>query len=166
MLSLETARLRLRPLRAGDLDELSVLLGDAEALAHWGAPLDREGARRWIERNLARYENDGFGRCAVLLRATGELVGDCGLAPATVEGVPEVELGWIVRRAHWGRGFATEAGGAWRDHAFDALGRDRIVSMIGPGNVASRRVAERLGGRVERTAMWGGSRMLMYAYRR
>ena len=98
-----------------------------------------------------------------MLRETGELVGDCGLVTTAVEGVPEVELGWIVRRPHWGRGIATEAATAWRDHAFDVLALDRIVSMVSERNPASRRVAEKLGMTVERTAVWGDAPMLMYS---
>ena len=165
-LRIETPRLTLRPLRHDDLDAMSALLGDAGALALWGEPLDREGARAWIARNIARYEADGFGRCAVVVRATGRLVGDCGLARTEVEGASEVELGWIVARSEWGRGIAPEAAAAWRDFAFDVLRLDRIVSMVGAENVASRRVAEKLGMTVERTAVWGGAPMLMYSCRR
>ncbi len=160
---LQTERLALRPLCLEDLDAMAALLGDVDALALWGEALDRDGARAWIERNLARYDTDGFGRCAVLLRGTGELVGDCGLIATTVEGTPEVELGWIVRRSHWGRGIATEAAAAWRDAAFGVFGLERIVSMVSERNVASRRVAEKLGMTPERIAVWGGAPMLMYA---
>jgi Acetyltransferase (GNAT) domain len=76
---IETERLWLRPLALGDLDEMATLLADAEALRLWGEPLDREGARAWIVRNMARYAAHGFGRCAVVWRETGELVGDCRL---------------------------------------------------------------------------------------
>ncbi len=145
---------------------MSRLLGDTEALAHWGEPLDREGTRSWIERNMARYEDVGFGRCAVILRESGELIGDCGLIPTTVEGTDEVELGWIVAAAYQGRGIATEAAAAWRDYAFETVGLKRIVSMISERNVASRRVAEKLGFTVERPAIWEGSQMLMYSRRR
>lgn len=162
-LELETERLTLRPHGHGDLDALAVLLGDREALTHWGEPLDRAGALAWIERNIARYEADGFGRCAIVERATGELVGDCGLIRTEVEGAAEVELGWIVRRASWGRGYAPEAAAAWRDLAFAQLGLARLVSMVSEQNAASRRVAEKLGMRVERPAEWGGEPMLMYA---
>lgn len=162
-LHLETERLELRPLALEDLDDVASMLGDAEALRLWGGPLDREGARHWIERNLARYEAEGIGRCAVILRATGVLVGDCGLIITLVEGRPEVELGWIVRRAYWRTGIATEAATAWRDFGFDTLGLERIVSMIGAENVASRRVAEKLGMTVEREAVWGGLPHLMYS---
>jgi RimJ/RimL family protein N-acetyltransferase len=162
-LHLETDRLVLRPLALDDLDELASILGDAEALTFWGGPLDREGARHWIERHLARYEADGFGRCAVIMRAARELVGDCGLITTVVEGQPEVELGWIVRRSQWGNGIATEAAAAWRDFAFDTVGLERIVSMISAENIASRRVAEKLGMSVEREAQWGDLPHLMYS---
>lgn len=62
------------------------------------------GIASWIERNFRRSEDEGFGRCAVILRSTGELVGDCGLAPTLVVGRAVVELGWIVARSHQGKG--------------------------------------------------------------
>ena len=160
---LDTDRLVLRALEPDDLDALAVLLGDAEALWHWGRPLTREQARDWIDRNRRRYAQDGFGRCAMVLRETGELVGDCGLHRTTVEARPEVELGWIVRRSQQGRGLATEAAAAWRDAAFGMLGLERIVSMIAEDNTASRRVAERIGLQLERPAVWDGEAMLMYS---
>ena len=163
---LETPRLTLRPLQQDDLEDMCELLGDTDALARWGDPLDREGARGWIERNAARYENDGFGRCAVVLRASSRLVGDCGLIRTTVEGVPEIELGWIVRPAQWGKGIATEAGRAWRDYGFAELGLERLVSMISAENIASARVAEKLGMTVERPAVWDGVPLLMYSMTR
>ena len=77
-LRLTTRRLVLRALTYDDLDALASMLGDARALTYWGPPLTRKESRSWIERNLKRYEDDGFGRCAVVLRATGELVdGSC-----------------------------------------------------------------------------------------
>jgi RimJ/RimL family protein N-acetyltransferase len=164
---LETERLTLRPLAMSDLDDMATLFSDAEGLRLWGPPLDRAETRSWIERNLARYARDGFGRCAIILRSTGQLVGDCGLIRTEVEDVGEVELGWIVRRSHWGRGLATEAGRAWLDHAFATLHLGRVVSMIVEDNLASRRVAEKLDMSVERTALWGGGEpYLMYAINR
>ena len=163
---LETERLELRGLTFDDLDDVTSMLGDAEALVQWGAPLTRAESRSWIERNRKRYEDDGFGRCAVILRSTGELVGDCGLIRTVVEEQPEVELGWIVRYAHWGKGIATEAGAAWRDYGFDSLGLKRIVSMVSEQNVASRRVAKKLGMTLEREAIWDTLPHLMYVIHR
>jgi RimJ/RimL family protein N-acetyltransferase len=163
---LETERLIVRGFVPDDVDAVTDLMSDGEALAAWGAPLSRDEVLVRIDRNLARYQADGFGRCAIVLRQTGELVGDCGLVRTEVEGTPELELGWIVRRDLWGRGIATEAARAWCDFAFGALGLDRIVSMISEGNVASRRVAEKLGMAVERTAIWGEGPMLEYVLTR
>ena len=166
-LILQTERLVLRALTLEDLEEMATLLGDAEALVLWGDVLDREGTRAWIERNLGRYASHGFGRCAVIWRETGELIGDCGLIPTIVEDEEVVELGWITRRSFWGKGVATEAGAAWRDYGFGVLGLERIVSMISAVNPASRRVAEKLGFTVEREAMWGDEGpFLMYSMRR
>jgi RimJ/RimL family protein N-acetyltransferase len=165
-LRLSTERLDLRPLVPEDLDALAAMLGDPVGMASWPAPLTYEESREWIERNRARYEADGFGRCAVVWRETGELVGDAGLISTLVEGTPEIELGWVVRPDRWGRGIATEAGAAWRDFAFDVLRLTRIVSMIDEGNAASRRVADKLGMSLERPAMWGEDAMLMYSLSR
>lgn len=162
-LHLRTERLELRPLVLEDLEALAAMLGDPIGMAAWPAPLTFEESRAWIERNGARYEADGFGRCAVIWRETGELVGDAGLISTVVEETPETELGWVVRRDMWGRGIATEAGAAWRDHAFQVLGLTRIVSMIDEANTASRRVAEKLGMSLERPAIWGEDLMLMYS---
>jgi RimJ/RimL family protein N-acetyltransferase len=83
-----------------------------------------------------------------------------------VEEQSEVELGWIVSRSSWGQGLATEAAAAWRDHAFETLRLDQIVSMVSESNSASRRVAEKLGMKVERVALWGGLPHLMYSIQR
>ena len=73
-------------------------------------------------------------------------------------------VGYWIGREYWGRGIATEAGAAWRDHGLGALGLTRIVSMISPENAASRRIAEKLGFTVEREAMWGDEGpFLMYS---
>ena len=165
-LNLSTERLELRPLALADLDDLASMLGDPVGMAGWPAPLTYEESRSWIERNLARYETDGFGRCAVVCRKTGELVGDAGLISTLVEETPEIELGWVVRHEMKGRGIATEAGAAWRDFAFEVLRLERIVSMIDEENAASRRVAEKLGMSVERRAIWGDDPMLMYSLSR
>ena len=162
-LHLSTERLDLRPLVPEDLGALVALLGDPVGMSSWPAPLTYYESRAWIERNRARYETDGFGRCAVVWRETGELVGDAGLISTVVEATLEVELGWVVRHDMWGRGIATEAGSAWRDFAFDVLGLTRVVSMIAEANAASRRVADKLGMTLERPAMWGEDPMLMYS---
>lgn len=85
-----------------------------------------------------------------------------------VEGREEVELGWHVKRSHWGRGIAPEAAAACRDHAFGALGLERLISLIRPENIPSRRVAEKIGMTVDGEVAYGsmGWPHLVYAIHR
>ena len=98
-----------------------------------------------IERQLERYEHDGFGLLAIEDRATGEVIGDCGPTVQEADGEPYVELGWHVLASRQRQGIATEAGRACRDAAFAVLDEPFPISLIRPENVPSRRVAEKLG---------------------
>jgi RimJ/RimL family protein N-acetyltransferase len=143
--NLETEHLRLRPMDTHDEDALLRVLGDPLAMRFYPRPFDRDAVRRWIERAAERYGRDRFGLLAVVERSTGEVIGDCGpMLMETGHGV-HVELGWHIRSDRQGLGFATEAGGACRDHAWTALGVDHLISIIRPENVPSWRVARRLG---------------------
>ena len=82
-----TARLLLRRLQLDDLDDLATILGDPAGMRHYPRPFARAETRDWILRNRARYEEHGHGLLAVILKETGELVGDCGLTIQRVEGV-------------------------------------------------------------------------------
>jgi RimJ/RimL family protein N-acetyltransferase len=161
-----TPRLMLRPFAPGDEDAMALVFGDAAALRFWGTPLGADDIRGRIERNRERLEADGFARWAIVDRERLELIGDAGLSRTDVEGAEEIELGWVVRSDRVGMGYATEAGAAWRDRAFGALGLRRIVSMIRPANGASRRVADKLGMSVERQASWNDAPHLMYVLER
>ena len=145
--TLETERLRLRPFAAdlSDTDAFWQVMGDPVSMKWYPAPFDREATRRWIERQLERYETDGSGLLVIEDRATGALLGDCGASFQDVDGRSLLELGWHVLRARQGEGIATEAGGACRDWAFATLRPPFLISLIRPENVASWRVAEKLG---------------------
>ena len=160
---LETERLRLRPYTLGDVDDLFAIIGDPKTMAYYPEPYTREGTHRWIEDNLRRYVVDGFGLWAMEMKETGVFVGDCSPAVREVDREREVEIGWHVDRALWNRGLATEAGTACRDHCFGALGLERVISLVRPENIPSRRVAEKIGMIVERDVDWHGYRHLVYA---
>ena len=131
-------------------------------MRYYPAPFDREGARGWIERQLERYERDGFGLLVIEDRATGELIGDCGPTVQEVDGESFVELGWHVLRARQGQGVATEAGAACRDAAFASLDAPFLISLIRPENLPSRRVAEKLGFEIWRGTIRAGWGHLIY----
>jgi ribosomal-protein-alanine N-acetyltransferase len=110
----------------------------------------------WIRRNRARYRDCGFGLWAMLLKSSGELIGDCGFFIREVEGHLAFELAWHVRRDLWGQGFATEAAQGCIAYASSTLGAERIIALIRPENPSSCKVAEKNGMRCERKIFWRG----------
>lgn len=142
---LETSRLRLREFRRNDADALALVISDPETMRFYPAPFDRAGVEQWIERNLRRYAEYGHGLWGMVLKSTGELIGDCGLTFQDVDGIDELEIGYHVRRDLWGQGLATEAARACRDYGFGRLSAEKIISLIRPENLPSRRVAEKNG---------------------
>jgi len=159
---LETERLRLRPYRREDLDDLAPMFADPEHMRHYPVPFTREETATWIERQFERYRDDGFGLWVIEDRATGELLGTAGPTVQFVEDVREVELGWHVRPGRKGRGVAPEAGAAARDWAFATLDVDHLISLVRPENAASARVAEKIGMRAEREVDFHGLRHTVY----
>jgi RimJ/RimL family protein N-acetyltransferase len=132
-------------------------------MRYYPQPLDRRGVEDWIERNLRRYEQYGYGKWSVILKSEQKLVGDCGLAVQEVDGVEELEVGYLFNKNYWHRGLATEAARGCLDYAFNQLGRRRIISMIRPENLPSRRVAERNGLKIEQEVLWKGYQHYVYA---
>ena len=148
--SIETPRLILRPMRAEDVDDLPAVLGDPRVMASFGEPpFDRARMERWVRRNLDHQERYGYGLFTLVLRANGLVIGDCGLERMDEGNVVQAELGYDLRADCWNRGLATEAAAAVRDYATRALGLPRLISQIRVGNAASRRVAEKIGMRLE-----------------
>jgi RimJ/RimL family protein N-acetyltransferase len=142
----ETARLILRPLVDDDLDFLAAMLGDPEVMRHYPAPLDRAGARGWLGRMHERYARDGHAFWLAVDKQSGEPIGQIGLLTQLVGGVSEPEVGYMVHRPYWRRGYAGEAAAAVCDWAF-ARGHDHVISLIRPRNEASQAVARSLGMR-------------------
>jgi RimJ/RimL family protein N-acetyltransferase len=160
-----TERLAFREMTVDDLDAMSGLLGDREVMAFYPHPFDRAETVDWIEWNRRLYRQHGFGLWVVEQRDGGLFVGDCGLTPQEVDGRVEIEVGYHVRGAFQRRGYATEAAAATRDHARDILGLDRLIAIIDPGNVASQRVAEKIGLSLEKVVDRKGRPMRIYAGR-
>jgi [ribosomal protein S5]-alanine N-acetyltransferase len=141
---LETKRLLLRPMSATALEALLLIFTDPNVMAAFNHPLfTREQMQRWLQRNLDHQEQFGYGLFSVILKESGELIGDCGLEQMEDQGA--AELGYDFRSAVWNRGYATEAACAIRDYAFEVLKLPRLISLIRVGNLPSQRVAEKVG---------------------
>lgn len=159
---LETPRLTLRELVAGDLDFVATMLAHPDVNRYYEKQFDRADARAWLERQLERYARDGHGLWLVNERATGEPVGQVGLLMQEVEGPRHPEVGWLLHRPYWGRGYATEAAAATCDLARRRWGYGRVISLIRPGNRPSQRVAERIGMRPGPRATFHGFEHVVY----
>lgn len=146
---LQTRRLTLRELKMDDLEALRPILQDEAVMYAWEHAFSDQEVREWIETNLRRYATDGCGYRAALDRDSGEVVGMLGLLTEEVDGKKRLGLGYLLRRDCWGRGYATEGAQALLDEAFQNRGAPEVIAEIRPENLASRRVAERLGMKVE-----------------
>ena len=114
---LETERLFLREMTMDDFDSMYAVLADPEIMQHYPYSFDEERVRSWIERNMNRYKEDGFGLWAVCLKDTGEMIGDCGLTLQNIEGQMLPEIGYHIRKDQQRKGYAKEAAMAVRDRA-------------------------------------------------
>ncbi len=161
-----TQRLSFHELTAEDLDFVAAMLGHPEVMRYYPGLYSRDEAMAWIERQRGRYARDGHGLWLLRERASGVPVGQVGLVTQTVDGTPEIEVGYLVHRPFWRRGYASEAARAARDHAFGRLGRARVVSLIRPENLPSQGVAAKLGMTVEKRAAHGGFDHCVFAVRR
>jgi len=121
-----------------------------------GAPFTPEESAAALARYRAHWVEHGYGVWAVEERETGRLVGRLGLSHHRLW-PQDVEVGWGLEPAVWGRGYATEGGRAALDHAFTELGRDRVVSIVHPENAASIAVMTRLGIEPWRSVPWPGA---------
>ena len=147
---LETERLFLREMTMGDFDSLYAVLADPEIMQHYPYSFDEERVRSWIERNMKRYTDDGFGLWAVCLKDTGEMIGDCGLTLQNIDGQMLPEIGYHIRKDQQRKGYAKEAAMAVRDWAFGNTEYPALYSYCKYTNVGSFKTAESIGMHFEK----------------
>lgn len=164
--TLTTERLILRAFRDDDLDAYAEMCADPEVMRYLGEGRTLTRAEAWRQMALivGHWQLRGFGMWAIEEKASGRLIGRAGLFEP--EGWPGFEVGWVLGRAWWGHGYATEAAREALRYAFEDLDRDHVISLIRPDNHPSIRVAERLGERLEGETEFMGGRTLIYGIRR
>lgn len=142
---LETERLILREMNLDDYDALcSIMKDDCVMYAYEGAFSDDE-VQQWYDRQIDRYKNDGFGLWAVILKDTGEFIGQCGITMQQYKESYIPEIGYLFNNRFWHKGYATEAAIACKNYAFTSLKMNCIYSIIRDTNTASQNVALRNG---------------------
>jgi len=155
MLILETERLSLRHLVPDDLDRLAALYADPVVRRYFPEGTltlaETKEELEWFLHGHLRYPE--LGLWATVLKSSGQLIGRCGLLPWTIDGQDEVEVAYLLGQAYWGRGLGTEAALAIRDYGFGRLRLARLIALIDHANVASQRVAEKIGMTFEKEAL-------------
>ena len=144
---LETPRLLLRHFEAADLEPLFALYRDPEMRRYF---LDGTRTRAETQEELewllnGHPEYPELGLWATIEKETGAFLGRCGLLPWTISGKSEVELAYLIDKARWGEGFASEASRGIIGHARQELGLRRLICLIMPGNQRSIAVAKKVG---------------------
>jgi RimJ/RimL family protein N-acetyltransferase len=150
---LETKRLILRRQVIGDLGALRELYCDPEVTKYIpDAPKTRDEAREELEWHMNGHPGrPELGLWATVLKENGKFIGRCGLLPWTIDGRDEVEVAYTIAQEYWGRGLGSEVALAILQYGFEKLGLRRLICLIEPDNVASQKVAEKIGMRLERT---------------
>ncbi len=160
---METERLRLRPLTMNDLDELVALHAEPEVGGFMGS-FDRARLIEWIRLAEADWAKYGYGRAAIVDRATGRFLGRTGLKRWPQ--FEETEVGWVLHPDAWGHGLATEGARACVQWGFQNLDVPYLTAMIRPDNARSIAVAERLGMRPLRSDTLLGEVVIVYSISR
>ena len=142
---LETERLFLRTLTANDYAGLCDILQDEKVMYAYEHAFSDEEVLHWLNRQLQRYRENGFGLWAVVLKHSGKLIGQAGITLQPWRHRQVHEIGYLFNRRYWHHGYATEAASGCRDYAFCQLGLTEVYSIIRDNNIASQNVAVRNG---------------------
>ena len=142
---LQTPRLTLRELEPHDFTAICRVLQDKETMYAYEHAFSDEEVQAWLNNQLRRYREDGFGLWAAIHKESGKMIGQCGITLQEVNGERVPEVGYLFERAHWHKGYATEAAIACKEYAFNVLGLDTVYSIIRDINIASQNVAKRNG---------------------
>ncbi len=163
---LETPRLRLRRFQFDDYAALCAIHGDSEVMRYLGDGKPRDAALTWAQMCMwtGAHALQRGGYFAITSRSDGALLGRCGINAQP--GWPEPELAYTLARANWGQGIALEAAAAVRDWAWRVLEPSTLVSFVKIGNVASGRVAAKLGARLTGTLIFEGKPTERWEYPR
>jgi RimJ/RimL family protein N-acetyltransferase len=165
---LESEHLTFRHLELEDLDDLFTLYRDPEIRRYFPEGTltyaETKEELEWFLNGHPRHPE--LGLWATIHKADNQFIGRCGLLPWTIDGQPEVEVAYMLDKAYWGRGLGSEAALAIRDYGFEQLGLKRLICLIDRDNLASIRVAERIGMAFEKEGQDDKGPYLLYSINR
>lgn len=142
---LNTERLYMREMKQSDFADLCLILQDKDVMYAYEHAFSDAEVQEWLDRQIARYKEYGFGLWAVICIETEQMIGQCGLTMQDYNDNQVLEIGYLFQKAHWHKGYAVEAATACKEYAFNELNVDEVFSIIRDNNIPSKNVAKRNG---------------------
>jgi len=157
MAYITTERLILRPFQSNDLERAHQLFSDPEVMRFsLHGPYSEQKSRKFLDQCIFKSKNNDPSLLAVIDKKSKLLIGSCGFFPQQIQGIAELELGYRLLTNYWGQGLATEAAIAMKTYAFNDMNLTRLISLIETENIASVRVAEKNGFKLEKKMLYDG----------
>lgn len=160
----ETPRLIIAKIEKNDADSLFELNSNRQVMRFFPKILNYVENRRTIEKILDQYEKHGYCFWKLLLRNGKAFIGIAGLLHQEIDGKVETEISYRIKHEYWNCGLATEAAQACKDYAEKILRKNRLISIIHPENIASKRVAEKLGAKKKNITTFMDMEHEIYVY--
>jgi RimJ/RimL family protein N-acetyltransferase len=142
---METERTFLREMDQNDFDELCKILQDVEVMYAYEHAFSNEEVSNWLNKNIERYNENGYGLWAVIHKETNMFLGQCGLTIQNVNNKEYLEIGYLFKKDYWHKGYAAESARKCKEYAFNELKANSVYSIIRDSNIASQNVALRTG---------------------
>lgn len=145
MIILETPRLYLRKIKSDDYNSICLILQDIEVMYAWEHTFSDKEVSEWIGENIMRYNRDGYSYWAVIEKISQRLIGVSGILAEQADDEKYIGVGYIFNKAYWNKGYAFESALACINYACEKLHINEVTAQIRPENMASRKLAEKLG---------------------
>lgn len=146
---MESDRLRYRKITKNDFVNLKPILQDVEIMYAWEHAFTDDEIHEWIDKNFARYENEGFSYFAVIEKTTSQFVGTAGPLIEDINGIKYIGIAYVIDKKYWGKGYGFESAKASVDYAFNNLNAKVVIAQIRPDNLSSRKIAEKLNMKIQ-----------------
>ncbi|WP_297811551.1 glutamine-hydrolyzing GMP synthase [uncultured Helicobacter sp.] len=144
----ESERVFLRPYTQADFAALHKIVSDKQTMYAWGQGFSKKQSQEWLDKQLAHYQQYGFGICAIIEKQSGAIIGNAGLnhTEISLKGKTQkiVEIGYLLHRDFWGKGYGSEVARMCVKYGFETLGLEEVYCLIKEDNTASIKVAKRL----------------------